>query len=97
MKTDTIHIRLEPDLKSAVESTLRPLGITTSEAVNMFFHQILLHDGLPFAVRKPRFNETTLAALKESEDICNDIIASKSYNSAAELIREAREELNADN
>lgn len=97
MKTDTIHIRLEPDLKSAVESTLRPLGITTSEAVNMFFHQILLHDGLPFAVRKPRFNETTLAALKESENICNGVIPAKSYSSAAELIREAQEEIDAEN
>ncbi|MCR5559495.1 MAG: hypothetical protein K6F62_03940 [Schwartzia sp.] len=41
--------------------------------------------------------ESTLAALKESENICNGNIPAKSYSSAAELIREAQEELGAEN
>ena len=97
MKSETLHIRITPDLKASVESTLRPLGITTSEAVKIFFHQILLHEGLPFAIKKPRYNSTTLVALKESDDICNGIIPAKTYKNAAELIREAREEVDAEN
>jgi len=49
-KTETLHIRLEPELKSAVEETFRTLGLSAAEAINIFFHQVLLHDGLPFAV-----------------------------------------------
>ena len=48
-----------------------------------------------FVVTQP--NETTLAALKESEDIRNGVIPAKSYSSAAELIREAQEEIDAEN
>ena len=59
-KTETLHTRLEPEVKTSVESTLRMLGLSASEAVNIFFHQILLHEGLPFAVQKPRFTPETL-------------------------------------
>jgi len=48
-KTETLQIRLAPELKTAVEDTFRSLGLSASEAVNIFFHQVLLHDGLPFA------------------------------------------------
>ena len=68
-KTETLHIRLEPQVKISVENILRTLGLSASEAVNIFFHQILLHQGLPFAIQKPRFTPETLAALQESKDI----------------------------
>ena len=42
-KTETLHIRVTPDLKEDVETTLRPLGLSTGEAVTIFLHQVLLH------------------------------------------------------
>lgn len=96
-RTETLHVRLDPDIKASVESTLRTLGLSASEAVNIFFHQILLHDGLPFAVHKPRFSRKTLAALQESDDIAAGKIPAKAYRCAADLIREAEEEVNAGN
>ena len=36
-KTETLHIRLEPEVKTSVESILRMLGLSASEAVNIFF------------------------------------------------------------
>ena len=95
-KTETLHIRLEPELKSAVEETFRTLGLSAAEAINIFFHQVLLHDGLPFAVQKPRFNPETLAALRESDAIASGSHPAKSYRSAAELIHEAQEEIRAE-
>jgi len=62
-KTETLHIRVEPALKANVDATLRDLGLSTAEAVNIFLHQVLLHNGLPFNVTKPTLNATTLAAL----------------------------------
>ncbi len=64
-KTETLHIRLDPGVKGAVEDILHRLGMSPSEAVNIFFHQILLHQGLPFAVKRP--NAETLAAMDEVE------------------------------
>ena len=71
-KTETLHIRLEPEVKTSVESILRMLGLSASEAVNIF-----LHEGLPFTVQKPRFTPETLAALQESADIAAGKISCK--------------------
>ena len=95
-KTETLHIRLEPKVKTSVENTLRMLGLSASEAVNIFFHQILLHEGLPFSVQKPRFTPETLAALQESDDIAAGKISAKTYLCAADLIREAKDEIDAE-
>lgn len=68
-KTETLHIRVEPELKANVEATLNQLGLTTADAVNMFLKQITLTGGLPFEVKLPRYNAETEAAMKESDDI----------------------------
>mgnify|MGYP000994003540 CR=1 FL=1 len=76
-KTETLHIRLEPQVKISVENILRTLGLSASDAVNIFFHQILLHEGLPFAIQKPRFTPETLAALQGADDITAGKISCK--------------------
>ena len=95
-RTETLHVRLDPELKTAVEETFRSLGLSASEAVNIFFHHVLLHEGLPFAVQKPHFNAETIAALHESDAIASGELPAKAFASAAELIREAQEELRAE-
>ena len=56
-RTTTVRARIEPDLKSEVEMLLTNLGVTTTEAITMFFSQIRLRKGLPFPVEVP--NEIT--------------------------------------
>jgi DNA-damage-inducible protein J len=41
------------------------LGITMSDAVNMFLRQSILHGGLPFELKIPRYNNVTLDALAD--------------------------------
>jgi len=41
----------------------RGLGVSTSEAVSIFLHQVVLHQGFPFPLRIP--NEETLEAMAE--------------------------------
>jgi DNA-damage-inducible protein J len=91
-KSETLHIRVDPDVKADVEATLSTLGLTTTEAVNIFLHQILLVGGLPFEVKHPQYNSETLAAMREARDIAAGKIPVKSYNSVAELM----EDLNSD-
>jgi len=65
MKTTTIRARMEPSLKSEVEAILSELGLTTSEAIQMLYHQIKMRRGLPFAVEIP--NALTARTLRESK------------------------------
>jgi DNA-damage-inducible protein J len=65
MKTAAINARIAPDLKEDVESILARLGVTTTQAITMYFEQIRMNKGLPFSVRIP--NDETLRAIREAE------------------------------
>lgn len=52
-KTANLYARIEPDVKSQAESILEELGIPASNAITMFYKQIILHRGLPFEVKLP--------------------------------------------
>jgi DNA-damage-inducible protein J len=52
-KTSNIYARIEPDVKEKAEQILRTLGIPTSNAINMFYNQIILQEGIPFDVKLP--------------------------------------------
>lgn len=64
VKTATVAVRIDPALKSSAERVFKRLGISPSQAVNLFFAQVSLRGGLPFAVRVP--NADTLDAMEES-------------------------------
>ncbi len=65
-KTAMIRARTSPDLKSEVEGILKKLGLTTTEAINLFFSQVKLHKGIPFEIRIP--NKTTLKTFKKTDE-----------------------------
>ena len=53
-KEATVRARIEPQLKANVEDVLRKIGITTSEAITLFFKQVELNNGLPFPIGVPK-------------------------------------------
>ena len=53
VKTANLYARIEPKLKNEAEAILGGLGVPVSNAINMFYRQIVIHRGLPFAVRFP--------------------------------------------
>jgi len=53
-KTSTIHLRVEPAIKADVEKLLDRLGLSTTDAINIFLNQIILTGGLPFPVKVPQ-------------------------------------------
>lgn len=53
VKTANLYARIEPELKIEAESILSRLGVPVSNAINMFYRQIILNRGLPFAVQFP--------------------------------------------
>ncbi|MFR5507890.1 MAG: type II toxin-antitoxin system RelB/DinJ family antitoxin [Clostridia bacterium] len=84
-KTDTLHIRVEPDVKIKAEETLNDLGLSITEAVNVFLNQVILHDGIPFKIEKPRYNKETIQSM---EDVKNGKNLSKAFDSVDEMFEE---------
>jgi len=66
-KTDVIHMRVSPEIKQTADTILRKLGMSTSDAINIFLSQVILRGGLPFEVCLPTPNETTLSAMHDAE------------------------------
>jgi DNA-damage-inducible protein J len=64
-KTATIRARIEPRLKQEVEKLFKEVGLTTTEAINIFYRQVRLRNGLPFNVVVP--NKTTEKVFKDTD------------------------------
>lgn len=66
-KSANLYVRIEPDVKKQAESILSALGIPASNAINMFYKQVILNRGLPFEVKIPTARPTNVSELSEAE------------------------------
>jgi DNA-damage-inducible protein J len=64
-KTATARARMEPEIKEEAERILDECGLSASEAIGLFYRQVILRNGLPFPVHN--FNEETRTVLRKSE------------------------------
>ena len=87
-KTTTMNIRIEPSLKKEVEEILKDLGMNISDAITIYFKQIVLTDSIPLQIKRPKFNRETLEAIKEADEIKKHPDNYKSYNNIYEIIEE---------
>ncbi len=74
-KNATLQIRVRSDLKLSVENILNELGLTPSQAVTLFFNQIVLKKEIPFKISLNEPNERSQATMKEIQEL----IANKDY------------------
>ena len=96
-KTSNLYARIEPDVKEQAERILSALGIPVSNAINMFYKQIILQRGLPFDVKLPiplvpnisQLNDEQLDA--ELEKGFSDTVAGRG-KPAQEVFTELRKE-----
>ena len=66
-KTSPVYARIDTSLKDKAEAVLTKLGITPSGAIQMFYSQIVLHNGIPFDVRIPSPKPMPAVALSRAE------------------------------
>lgn len=52
-KTASVNSRMRVDIKQQAEGILDRLGIPRSVAMDMYYRQIIAHNGLPFSVTLP--------------------------------------------
>lgn len=64
LKTTDVRSRIEPGLKDRASEVLAACGLNLSDAIRLFLRQVVVQEGLPFAVKTP--NATTIAAMKEA-------------------------------
>ncbi|WP_455493047.1 type II toxin-antitoxin system RelB/DinJ family antitoxin [Eubacterium sp.] len=65
-KSANVSVRIEPEIKEEAENILEALGIPVSNAINMFYKQIILQDGIPFEMKLPR-NPLDISYMSEKE------------------------------
>jgi len=66
IKSAMVRARIEPELKTKAEKYFDILGLSTTQAITLFFKQVELHRGLPFEINIP--NTETITAMEEIEN-----------------------------
>lgn len=51
MKAEKICVKMELETKKEAEKILKSLGLSPSVAINMFYKQIILNQGIPFDLK----------------------------------------------
>ncbi|MBQ7574355.1 MAG: type II toxin-antitoxin system RelB/DinJ family antitoxin [Clostridia bacterium] len=91
-KTAVINVRTEPDIKAQVEALYKSMGVSLSDAINMFLYKSLDFRGLPFDLVREIPNAETIAAMKEADDIISGKVEAKPYSSFKDALADALEE-----
>jgi len=83
-RTAMIRARTSDKLKTEVDSIFERLGLTSSEAINLFYRQVQLRKGLPFAVELPNaVTRETFGRSDRDEDV-------HTHKSATAMFRKLR-------
>lgn len=62
-KETYVRARVDARLKRDTETILHELGLTTTDAIRIFLHQVRRHKGLPFDLRLKEDNSDILLPL----------------------------------
>lgn len=88
MATTNINVRVDSVLKQEAEALFNDLGLSMSSAINMFLRSAVMHDGIPFEIRRQIPNSETKAAPDEYEEMKKHPDRYKRYESFDEMLDE---------
>jgi len=71
--TSNFSIRIDPDVKAQSEYIYNTLGLNLTAAINVFLRKSIQTGGFPFDVRIDNFDGETIAAIKETDAITDEI------------------------
>ena len=83
-----VNVRIDPKLKKQAEEVFASLGIAASSAIIMFYHQVVRTNSIPFELKADIPNETTMAAIREAEDIETGKKKVKTFTNVDELMKD---------
>jgi len=73
----TVRARIDSGLKNEVEVIFHELGLTTSQAITLFFKKVKIEKGIPFELKIP--NETTIKAMNEAKNLEGEICSLEEF------------------
>ena len=87
-------VRINDNIKKDITPILESLGISLSEAINLYLHQIKLNNGIPFnlKIKEPKWSDEMLEALEEAEEMERHPENYKKYHSVKELMEDLESE-----
>jgi len=91
-KTSSMYIRIDPQVKSDVESIYAQYGMSITDAINIFLYTSRTRGGLPFDLRPSIPNAVTRAAIEEVQEMKRNPHLFQSFDSVEALF----EDLNDD-
>ncbi len=65
LKTEVVQARIDVKTKTQVQRVLSSLGLSMSDAITIYFRQIILKRGIPFEVKIP--NSLTMKTIEKAE------------------------------
>lgn len=85
-------VRVNDNIKKEVLPILNDLGLSLSEAINIYLHQIKLTNGIPFELKYPKFSDEMLESIAEAEEMIKHPENYKSYKNLAEIMEDLDDE-----
>jgi DNA-damage-inducible protein J len=80
----TINARIDPATKAEAVDILHSLGLNTTQAISLFFKQVIYTKGIPFEIKLP--NETTVETFRKT-DASEDLHRVSSVGELAEELK----------
>lgn len=84
-KSDNLHIRVSPEIKAEADILFNSMGMTTTDAINIFLKQAINTQCIPFIIRAKMPNATTKAAIDEIPGMIASTDKYKRYATTEEL------------
>lgn len=86
MKTANLTVKLDKNVKKQFQEFCESVGLNPSIAINMYIHNVIQNQKLPFSIKSP--NKETLEALEESEYMLKHLDEYKGYDSVEEMFKD---------
>lgn len=80
-------ISLDADVKAKAQELFADFGMDLSTAINIFLRQSIRENGIPFSIRREVPNATTIAAMREAEEMAAHPELYPSYDNMEDLMR----------
>ena len=87
MVRTSMNICMDLHVRKRAQQFFSDLGMDTTTAVNLFLHQVIRHNGLPFELKLETSNAPTLVAMAEGERLLEDP-NTRRFSSGEELFKD---------
>ncbi len=77
-KSANVNVRIQENLKQQAEQILETIGISRATAIDMFYRQIILNNGIPFSLTIPK----SLPVQDDMDEKTFNALMAKGYDQA---------------